>query len=115
MAFGCTLQVAQDVLERQQQPATIPATCQPLLLFGATVCTGWRGTAMPCMLMPNSVHSCSCFILHQLIVLPSDCRERAWDRYVAQLLQERDNPALATARREREERDRARTSRDARC
>ena len=47
--------------------------------------------------------------------LTSDCRERAWDRYVAQLLQERDNPALATARREREERDRARTSRDARC
>lgn len=41
-------------------------------------------------------------------------RERAWERYVAQLVQERNNPALAAERREREERDRARSSRDAR-
>ncbi len=42
------------------------------------------------------------------------CREKAWDRYVAQALHDRDNPSLAAARREREERDRAVRARDAR-
>lgn len=75
------------LLQRLQTAAACTQAGNPLLM-----CTPWK---------PNSPPACR--------------RERAWDRYVAQLLQERDNPALATARREREERDRARTSRDARC